>query len=401
MDFAHTPEQQRFRDDLRRWLEASKAAGEIPRLTQASLDTYVAEGKRWQRRLHDGGWCGLHWPASYGGRGIGIVEQIIFQQELARIGSPQLVNLLALSMVGPLLIDHGTETQKRRYLRRILEASEIWCQGYSEPGAGSDLASVATRAERSGDEYVVNGQKVWTSYAQYSDFCILLARTSSIGAKHQGLTLLIVDMRSPGIEVRPLRQMNGDSEFNEVYFSDVRVPRENVVGAEGQGWNMAVALLMYERATLTFQRQLQSRVALHDLMHFAREHRGRCRASPVVAQRVAQAYIESRGVATHVASPSDPATTRRTTRTGRIDREALLERDVSAHVGDTARDRGSLRTTSRRRSARTAGRTLAPFDTCILAGGPSRRVPPRFNEQSSPSASWVCRKIAEKERDPP
>ena len=295
MDFTHSPEQQRFRDELRGWLEARKAAGEVPRLTHASLDDYVVEGKRWQRRLHEGGWCGLHWPASYGGRGIGIVEQIIFQEELARIGSPQLVNLLALSMVGPLLIDHGTEAQKMRYLRPILEASEIWCQGYSEPGAGSDLAAVATRADRDGDEYVVNGQKVWTSYAQYADMCILLARTSSVGAKHQGLTLMVVDMRSRGIEVRPLRQMNGDSEFNEVYFTDVRVPRENVVGEEGQGWKMAVALLMYERATLTFQRQLQSRVALEDLINFAREHRGTA-GDPVIAQRVAQAYIESQAL---------------------------------------------------------------------------------------------------------
>ena len=295
MDFTHSPEQQRFRDELRGWLEARKAADEVPRLTHASLDDYVIEGRRWQRRLHEGGWCGLHWPASYGGRGIGIVEQIIFQEELARIGSPQLVNLLALSMVGPLLIDHGTEAQKMRYLRPILEASEIWCQGYSEPGAGSDLAAVATRADRDGDEYVVNGQKVWTSYAQYADMCILLARTSSVGAKHQGLTLMIVDMRSRGVEVRPLRQMNGDSEFNEVYFTDVRVPRENVVGVEGQGWKMAVALLMYERATLTFQRQLQSRVALEDLINFAREHRGTA-GDPVIAQRVAQAYIESQAL---------------------------------------------------------------------------------------------------------
>jgi alkylation response protein AidB-like acyl-CoA dehydrogenase len=295
MDFAYKPEQRCFRDELRSWLEARKTAGEIPGVGHASLDDYVAEGKQWQRRLHEGGWCGLHWPASYGGRGIGIVEQIIFQEELARIGSPQLVNLLALSMVGPLLIDHGTESQKLRYLRPILDASEIWCQGYSEPGAGSDLAAVATRAELDGDEYVVNGQKVWTSYAQYADMCILLARISSVGAKHQGLTLMIVDMRSSGIEVRPLRQMNGDSEFNEVYFTDVRVPRENIVGAEGQGWKMAVALLMYERATLTFQRQLQSRVALEDLMRFARERHG-ATGDPVVAQRVAQAYIESQAL---------------------------------------------------------------------------------------------------------
>jgi alkylation response protein AidB-like acyl-CoA dehydrogenase len=154
------------------------------------------------------------------------------------------------------------------------------------------LAAVATRADRDGDEYIVNGQKVWTSYAQYADMCILLVRTSGAGAKHQGLTLMLVDMKSPGIDVRPLRQMNGDSEFNEVYFTDVRVPHENIVGAEGEGWKMAVALLMYERATLTFQRQLQSRVALEDLINFAREHGGTT-GDPVVAQRVAQAYIES------------------------------------------------------------------------------------------------------------
>lgn len=295
MNFALSPEQRRFRDELRTWLEARKAAREIPSLTHDSLDDYVSEGKQWQRRLHAGGWCGLHWPSSYGGRGIGIVEQIIFQEELARIGSPQLVNLLALSMVGPLLIDHGTESQKIRYLRPILDASEIWCQGYSEPGAGSDLAAVATRADLDGDEYVINGQKVWTSYAQYADMCILLARTSTVDAKHQGLTLMIVDMHSPGIDVRPLRQMNGDSEFNEVYFNDVRVPRDNVVGAEGDGWKMAVALLMYERATLTFQRQLQSRVALEDLMRFTREQIGRG-GDPVVAQRVAQVYVESQAL---------------------------------------------------------------------------------------------------------
>jgi alkylation response protein AidB-like acyl-CoA dehydrogenase len=296
MDFSYSPDQRRFRDELRSWLEKSRAEGVIPPLSLDSLDDHVEQGRRWQRRLHDAGWCGLHWPTAYGGRGIGIIEQIIFQEELARAGSPQLVNLLALSMVGPLLIDHGTEEQKARYLRPILEASEIWCQGYSEPGAGSDLASVSTRARRDGDEYVVNGQKVWTSYAQYADFCILLCRTSDEGAKHKGLTLAIVDMHAPGIDVRPLRQMNGDSEFNEVYFSDVRVPVRNVVGAEGDGWRMAVALLMHERATLTFQRQLQSRVALEELMQFAREWAPSGvgdGVDPVVRQRIAQSFIES------------------------------------------------------------------------------------------------------------
>jgi len=216
MDFTLSPAQEAFRDEVRAWLDARKADGSIAPLSNASLDEYVDAGKVWQRKLYDSGYCGLHWPAEYGGRGIGIIEQILFQQELARVGSPQLVNLLALSMVGPLIIDEGSEAQKKRYLKNILNASEIWCQGYSEPGAGSDLAAVSTRAERDGDEYIVNGQKVWTSYAQYADFCILLVRTSSDGPKHRGLTLMILDMKSPGVEIRPLRQMNGDSEFNEV-----------------------------------------------------------------------------------------------------------------------------------------------------------------------------------------
>lgn len=296
MDFNYTPEQDAFRAELRAWLESEKAAGTLRDAKASSLDEYVEHGRRWQKRLYDAGWCGLQWPAEYGGRGIGIIEQIIFQEELGRIGSPQLVNLLALSMVGPLIIDEGTEEQKTRYLKSILDASEIWCQGYSEPGAGSDLAAIKTKAVREGDEFVVNGQKVWTSYAQYADLCILLVRTDPDSAKHKGLTLIVLDMKSEGVDVRPLRQMNGDSEFNEVYLEDVKIPVGNIIGQEGEGWKMAVTLLMYERATLTFQRQLQSRVALDDMMTFAREFdlRGTIAADdPIYRQRLAQAYIES------------------------------------------------------------------------------------------------------------
>ncbi|MFQ5477693.1 MAG: acyl-CoA dehydrogenase family protein [Candidatus Binatia bacterium] len=296
MDFGYSPEQEELRNRLREWLERRRAAGEMPGTRAASLDQQVEDGRRWQRRLYEGGWCGLSWPPRYGGRGAGLVEQIIFQEELARVGSPQLVNLLALSMVGPLIIDHGTEEQKKRYLKPILTAEEIWCQGFSEPGAGSDLAALATRALPDGDDYVVNGQKVWTSYAQYADFCVVLARTDAEVEKHRGITMLFVDLKSAGVEVRPLRQMNGDSEFNEIYFEDVRVPKENVLGAEGDGWKMAIAMLMYERATLTFQRQLQSRVAMDQALAFARDFG--CRpTSPescaVIRDRLAQAYIES------------------------------------------------------------------------------------------------------------
>ncbi len=296
MDFNYTPQQEAFRSELRAWLDSEKESGSLGAVKAASLDDYVAHGREWQNRLYDAGWCGLHWPAEYGGRGIGIIEQIIFQEELGRSGSPQLVNLLALSMVGPLIIEQGTEAQKQRYLKPILDASEIWCQGYSEPGAGSDLAAIKTKAIRDGDDFVVNGQKVWTSYAQYSQFCILLVRTDPDSVKHRGLTLIILDMKSAGIDVRPLQQMNGDSEFNEVYLEDVRIPAENVVGKEGEGWQMAVSLLMHERATLTFQRQLQSRVALNEMIEFARDFdvRGGTPAKdPIFRQRLAQAHIES------------------------------------------------------------------------------------------------------------
>jgi alkylation response protein AidB-like acyl-CoA dehydrogenase len=296
MDFSYSAEEEKFRSRLRNWLKQRRQAGDIPEHDPGGLDETVECGRRWQRLLYEGGWCGIHWPSEYGGRGAGLVEQIIFQEELAAVGSPQLVNLLALSMVGPLLIDHGSESQKQRYLEPILKAAEIWCQGFSEPGAGSDLAAVATKAERKDGEYRISGQKVWTSYAQYSDFCILLARTDPRAGKHQGLSLLIVDMKQAGVEVRPLRQMNGDSEFNEVYFDDVRVPLENLVGVENDGWSMALAMLMYERATLTFQRQLQSKVALNDLLDFARREGpsgSAPAADPIICDRLAQAYIES------------------------------------------------------------------------------------------------------------
>ncbi len=296
MDFSYTPEQQSFRNELRSWLEARREEGRIPPNAHDSLDEVVARGRLWQKTLAEAGWCGIHWPAEYGGRGAGLIEQIIFQEELARIGSPQLINLLALSMVGPVIIAHGSEAQKRRYLRPIMTAEELWCQGYSEPGAGSDLAALSTRALRYGDDYVIDGRKVWTSYAQYADFCIVLARTDKQAPKHKGITMFIVDMHSAGIQVSPLKQMSGDSEFNEVLFEEVRVPSENIIGGEGEGWNMTVAMLMHERATLTFQRQLQSRVALDELLDFAREFMvaGRTAASdPVLRQSLAQAYIDS------------------------------------------------------------------------------------------------------------
>ena len=290
MDLAYSPAEERFRRELRDWLAANPLDP-----APADIDAWVAHGKAWQRRLYEAGWCGVHWPAAYGGRGASLIEQIIFQEEMARAGAPQLINLAGLTMGGPVLIAHGTEAQKRRYLQKILSADEIWCQGFSEPNAGSDLAALRTRAVVDGDDFVVNGQKVWTSYARYADWCMLLVRTDPDAPKHKGITFLLVDMRSPGVTVRPLRQISGDEDFNEVFLEDVRVPRANVVGAVNGGWDIAITTLMHERQTLTFSRQLQSRVALEQLLTLARRWPAGAPLvrQPLARQQLAAAVIES------------------------------------------------------------------------------------------------------------
>jgi alkylation response protein AidB-like acyl-CoA dehydrogenase len=294
VDFSYSPAEERFRDELRSWLAANPPGPEPER-----LDEWVAYGKDWQRRLHEAGWCGVHWPIEYGGRGAAPVEQIIFEQEMARARSPLLINLAGLTMGGPVLIAHGTEAQKKRHLKAILAADEIWCQGFSEPNAGSDLASLKTRAVPDGDCFVVSGQKVWTSFAGYADWCMVLARTDPEAAKHRGITFLLVDMRSPGVSVRPLRQINGDEGFNEIFFDDVRVPRANVVGEVNDGWRIAVTTLMHERQTLTFSRQLQSSIALQDLLALAARLPSGSHAAArdrIVRQRLAEAYIDNRAM---------------------------------------------------------------------------------------------------------
>src|SRR6185369_9044376 len=192
---------------------------------------------------------GIHWPTAYGGRGATVTEQTIYRQEMVRARMPEVANLMGIRIAGPTLIHWGTEEQKRRYIPAILSGEEIWCQGYSEPGAGSDIAALQTRAVADGDHFVINGQKVWTSYAQYARYCLLLARTDPTAPKHKGISCFIVDMQTPGITVRPLRQINGDTEFNEVFFDNVRVPKANLIGEKNQGWQVALTTLMFERVT--------------------------------------------------------------------------------------------------------------------------------------------------------
>ena len=251
MDFEYTAEQQAFRMELRRWLEANLT----PDLqVQDAWDERVAPDREtferrraWQRRMYDAGWVGISWPAAYGGRGATLMEQIIYDEEWARAKAPVLPNFSGIGMAGPMLVDWGTEEQKRRFLPRILNADDIWCQGFSEPGAGSDLAALQTRAVDKGDDFVVTGQKVWTSGAQYADWIYLLVRTDPTAPKHRGISYLLVDMKTPGISVRPLVLMTGHAHFNEIFFDEVRVPKANLVGAVNEGWKIAIATLMYER----------------------------------------------------------------------------------------------------------------------------------------------------------
>jgi alkylation response protein AidB-like acyl-CoA dehydrogenase len=291
MDLSYSAAEERFRSELREWIAANPPGPEPDQ-----LDAWVAYGKSWQCRLYEAGWCGVHWPAEYGGRGASLIEQIIFQEEMARAKAPLLINLAGLTMGGPVLISHGTPVQKQRYLKKILSAEEIWCQGFSEPNAGSDLAALNTRAVLDGDDFIINGQKVWTSFARYADWCMLLVRTDPDVPKHRGITFLLVDMHSPGITVRPLKQISGEEDFNEVFFEEVRVPRENVIGEVNGGWEITITTLMHERQTLTFSRQLQSRVALQDLLHLVRTFpsaQAPARCDPVVRQKLAAAYIDS------------------------------------------------------------------------------------------------------------
>jgi len=250
----------------------------------------------WQRQLHAAGYVGLHWPVAYGGRGGSVMEQVIFYEEMARARAPELANAIGLDMAGPAVMVHGTEEQKRLHLPRILAATHIFCQGFSEPGAGSDLASLGTRAERRAGAYVLTGQKVWTSFAHYANWCTVLARTDPAAPRHRGLTYFLVDMASRGFTVRPLRQMSGDSEFSEIYLDGVEVPEGNVLGRENGGWEVAITTLMFERGPRTLTRQLVLRQGLAELLDLARKPtRGGppIARDPLVRQRLAQLLIDT------------------------------------------------------------------------------------------------------------
>jgi alkylation response protein AidB-like acyl-CoA dehydrogenase len=244
VDLNYSPEDEAFRQRVRQWC-AEHLAGHLETLAQK---------KAWQRTLYDAGFVGMGWPREYGGQDARPMEQAIVAEEMARANMPGAINSLALGLIGPTLIVHGSDDQKQRYVRRMLTAEDIWCQLYSEPDSGSDLASLKTSAVRDGDHWVVNGQKVWTSLGPIADYGILLARTNPSVPKHQGISYFILDMHAPGVEVRPLKQITGGSEFAEIFFTNVTVPAENIIGSEGQGWELAQTTLGFERGGNTLAR---------------------------------------------------------------------------------------------------------------------------------------------------
>ena len=291
MRLSLTAAEASLRDEIRDFLSVNAPD---PQAIPHDFEARVAFERDWQRRLHAAGFVALSWPREYGGRGATLMEQIIVDQEMARAGAPELIGAVGLSVIGPSLIEHGTSEQKLRYIDRILSADDIWCQGFSEPEAGSDLASLRTRADDHGDHFVLRGHKTWTTLASVAQWCVVLARTDQDAPPHRGISYLIVDLSSPGIDVRPLVLTTGEAEFGEVFFDDVVVPKENLLGALNAGWGIAMHTLAHERGPYAMARQVVLRVTLDRAIEAASTAtRGGQPAirSPEVRQALARAHV--------------------------------------------------------------------------------------------------------------
>jgi alkylation response protein AidB-like acyl-CoA dehydrogenase len=287
VDLTFTDAETEFRDELRAWL-ADNEPGEAP---AEGEDASYEWRRNFQRRLADGGWAAVHWPVEYGGRGATLTQSAIFFEELARAKAPLPANVLGLLLAGPTIMIWGTPEQKERFLAPIVTAEEIWCQGFSEPEAGSDLAALKTRAVKENGHWRITGQKVWTSGAQYSKWCMLVARTDTEVPKHKGLTYFLLDVEQDEVQVRPLRQITGEAEFNELFIEDAKVPDENVLGGVGNGWKVALTTLMNERAGLAFFLQVRLRQVLDEVLAEAAS-RGLL-DDPVVADKLGELHLKA------------------------------------------------------------------------------------------------------------
>jgi alkylation response protein AidB-like acyl-CoA dehydrogenase len=293
VDLRFSAADEEFRAEARDWLTTA-LDGEfaVVRGRGGPGDEHALFEERWafERALGAAGWTCLSWPEAYGGRDVTLLQQVIFYEEYARAGGPGRVGLIGEGLIGPTILHYGTDEQRARFLPKIASGEELWCQGYSEPNAGSDLANVGTRAELEGDEWVVTGQKVWTSLAHWAQWCFVLARTDREAPRHRGISYLLVPMDQPGIEIRPIEQITGDSEFNEVFFDGARTPADHVVGEINGGWRVAMGTLAFERGALTLGQQLSFVNEWHEIVR--RASAAGLASDPVLRQRLAQAWAE-------------------------------------------------------------------------------------------------------------
>src|SRR6195256_5577108 len=285
MDLRDTPSEASFRQEVRDFIAQSLPDSSKRRSGRRFEDA----DREWSRKLGEAGYAGLTWPKEFGGAGAPYSHQAIYLEELARAEAPSHLGVIGLGMAGPTIISWGTDAQKQRYLSKILSAEEIWCQGFSEPDAGSDLAASRTRIEDKGDHFLVNGQKVWSSFAHIADFCILVSLGDPDAPRYKNLSYVIVDMHAPGVEVRPLVQITGHPEFNEIFFTDVNVPKENILGGVGEGWQVAMTTLLHERGTLGFALSATLDVAVRKLIALAKERKV---TDAILLDRIAREWIE-------------------------------------------------------------------------------------------------------------
>ncbi|MEN8158918.1 MAG: acyl-CoA dehydrogenase family protein [Myxococcota bacterium] len=292
MDIRFSPEDEAFRRDVAGWLEDALSGEFAPLRGRGGVgdeSAFVPERRAWEKKLASGGWTCVGWPVEHGGRGLSLLQQVIFHEEYARARAPGRLNHMGENLFGPTCIAYGTPEQQRRFLPPVVAGEEIWCQGYSEPNAGSDLANVQTRARLEGDEWVIDGQKVWTSWAEWADWCFVVARTDPESKRNRGLAYLLVPMKQPGVLIRPIEQITGDAEFFEVFYDDARTAKENILGAPGEGWKVAMGTLAFERGVSTLGQQMQFRNELAEIIRIARES-GKAK-DPLIRQRIADAWI--------------------------------------------------------------------------------------------------------------
>lgn len=299
MDFKFTQREEDFRVELRAWLETHLPEGwlEGKRDLPGDRDEYSTFLRNWQRKLYEGGWAAINWPEEYGGKNASLMEEIIYHQEMVRVEAPPLINYVGIMMVAPTLMDMGTEEQKEKYIEKILTGEHVWSQGYSEPNAGSDLTAIRTTAKKSGDRWIINGQKVWTSFAHVADYCFLLTKTGNPDDRHGGITVFLLDMNQPGVEVRPIIQMDNQSDFNEVYLTDAVAYDEDIVGEVNGGWDVLINLMLHERTGIaaqvfTLEKDLEQ---LIEVIKTTKVNNQPLMNDPFVRQKVSSLYAKVRG----------------------------------------------------------------------------------------------------------